>query len=138
MSWKELTLVLILVVVNRNGNGNAASAFSIDRKSWRYKGHSIAYEECVGVGKRDVNMNDNNSFEVREEIPVLVLNGFGVGSFHQHRLMPHLTGGDGDGDGSSCRRVYGVDYLGQGQSWPIDCDDGNSSNERGLVYSIDA
>lgn len=127
MSWKEVA-VLILVVLNGNGNGNAASAFSIDRKSWRYKGHSIAYEECVGVGKREVN----DSFEV-EEIPVLVLNGFGVGSFHQHRLMPHLTGGDG----SSCRRVYGVDYLGQGQSWPIDCDDGNSSNERGLVYSID-
>eukprot|EP00592_Proboscia_alata_P016324 CAMPEP_0194396972 /NCGR_PEP_ID=MMETSP0174-20130528/125284_1 /TAXON_ID=216777 /ORGANISM="Proboscia alata, Strain PI-D3" /LENGTH=169 /DNA_ID=CAMNT_0039193095 /DNA_START=97 /DNA_END=607 /DNA_ORIENTATION=+ len=133
MSWKELTLVLILVVVELNGNGGNgnAAAFSIDRKSWRYKGHSIAYEECVGVGKREVNVNDNNSFEVREEIPVLVLNGFGVGSFHQHRLMPHLTGGDGDGDGSSCRRVYGVDYLGQGQSWPIDCDDGNSSNDGG-------
>jgi len=33
--------------------------------------------------------------------------------------------------------LYGIDYLGQGRSWPIDCDDGNSENEAGLVYSAD-
>lgn len=24
-----------------------------------------------------------------------------------------------------------------GKSWPIDCDDGNSKNEKGLIYSAD-
>jgi pimeloyl-ACP methyl ester carboxylesterase len=30
--------------------------------------------------------------------------------------------------------IYGIDYLGQGKSWPENCDDGNSENERGLRY----
>ena len=34
------------------------------------------------------------------------------------------------------RIVYGIDYLGQGKSWPKDCDDGNSDSERGLRYCI--
>jgi pimeloyl-ACP methyl ester carboxylesterase len=33
--------------------------------------------------------------------------------------------------------VYGVDYLGQGRSWPMDCQDGNSENEKNVIYSID-
>ena len=40
-------------------------------------------------------------------------------------------------DGSDGKRiVYGIDYLGQGRSWPIDCDDGESESERGLRYCI--
>jgi pimeloyl-ACP methyl ester carboxylesterase len=35
------------------------------------------------------------------------------------------------------RAVYAMDYLGQGKSWPKDCDDGNSPNEKGLIYSAD-
>lgn len=35
------------------------------------------------------------------------------------------------------RLVFAVDYLGQGKSWPVDCNDGNSENEEGLVYSAD-
>jgi pimeloyl-ACP methyl ester carboxylesterase len=30
--------------------------------------------------------------------------------------------------------VYGLDYLGQGISWPIDCDDGYAPSEQGLRY----
>ena len=49
--------------------------------------------------------------------PILLLNGFGVGSFHQHRLMPHLlTINSADiktsNGGENNRVVYGVDYLG--------------------------
>jgi len=33
--------------------------------------------------------------------------------------------------------MYGIDYLGQGRSWPIDCNDGNSESEAGLIYSVD-
>jgi len=64
-------------------------------------------------------------------VAILLLNGFGVGSFHQHRLMPKLT------SSSRKTRVYAIDYLGQGRSWPNNCDDGNSPTENGLIYSID-
>ena len=69
--------------------------------------------------------------------PVLLLNGFGLGSFHQHRLIPHLILPCNEEDAEHHDRVvYGLDYLGQGKSWPIDCDDGNSDSERGLRYCI--
>lgn len=49
-----------------------------------------------------------------------------MGSFHQHRLMNQL---------SEAHTVYGIDYLGQGQSWPLNCQDGTSENEKDLQYS---
>ena len=72
--------------------------------------------------------------------PVLILNGFGVGSFHQHRLISNLLDEEeikNNGPPAKKRIVYGIDYLGQGRSWPVDCDDGNSKNEEGLTYSAD-
>lgn len=47
--------------------------------------------------------------------------------------MPHLV----LSSSNQKRKVYGIDYMGQGKSWPINCDDGNSENERNLIYSID-
>jgi pimeloyl-ACP methyl ester carboxylesterase len=64
-------------------------------------------------------------------IPVLLLNGFGVGSFHQHLLMDALFQ---TVDHKHELVVYGMDYLGQGYSWPADCQDGFSDSERGLRY----
>jgi pimeloyl-ACP methyl ester carboxylesterase len=101
----------------------------IEQKSWIYKErYNIGYE----VAKHE---NYCDQLEEKEE-PVLLLNGFGVGSFHQHRLIPNIFGDDNDDD-SPNRVVYGVDYLGQGRSWPLNCDDGNSKNEEGLIYSAD-
>lgn len=97
----------------------AATQCKIEQKSWDYKGHHIGYEIASSAG---------NGMPITRE-PVLLLNGFGVGSFHQQRLMPELFSDD--------RVVYGVDYLGQGRSWPVDCDDGESENEKGLIYSAD-
>ena len=62
--------------------------------------------------------------------PVLLLNGFGVGSFHWHRVMGSIA----RESGSLC---YGMDYLGQGGSWPVDCADGDAPSEDGLRYAID-
>ena len=62
--------------------------------------------------------------------PVLLLNGFGVGSFHWHRVMGSIA----RESGSLC---YGMDYLGQGGSWPVDCADGDAPSEAGLRYAID-
>ena len=75
--------------------------------------------------------------------PLLILNGFGMGSFHQHRFMDAMQQQqqqkNNNGDGCCCvsTTIYAMDYLGQGKSWPIDCDDGNSETERGLQYSAD-
>jgi len=56
---------------------------------------------------------------------ILLLNGFGVGTFHQHNLMRQLQ---------SQGTVYALDYLGQGKSWPADCQDGQGDNEKDLRY----
>ena len=105
--------------VTATGTSASATQFKIEQKSCDYKGHHIGYDIASSAG---------NGMPITRE-PVLLLNGFGVGSFHQHRLMPELFSDD--------RVVYGVDYLGQGRSWPVDCDDGESENEKGLIYSAD-
>ena len=111
------------------------------------RGHHIAYEEARSLYNSE---SSNERFPSPKDCahdPVLILNGFGVGSFHQHRLMPNLLSvqesfeenlseGFSEAIGKN-RVIYGVDYLGQGKSWPIDCNDGNSDNEKGLIYSID-
>ena len=83
------------------------------------------------------NVDDSNDRSITDENdndePILLLNGFGVGSFHQHRLIPHLL----QSDESSNRLVYCIDYLGQGKSWPINCEDGMGPNEKGLIYSAE-
>ena len=90
------------------------------------RGHHIGYEEA----RRE---HDSRSDDVdAQHDPILLLNGFGVGSFHQHRLIQNVFE-----TGKETRRVFGIDYLGQGRSWPVDCDDGNSENEAGLIYSAD-
>ena len=79
----------------------------------------------------DRNSKNESVGRSSNDEPLLVLNGFGVGSFHQHRLIPQLLSRD------PSRTIYAVDYLGQGRSWPVDCDDGNSPNEKDLIYSAD-
>jgi len=107
--------------------------YTINQRCWDYKGHKIAYECCEVVRSitssgKEIVKNANEAAD-----PVLILNGFGVGSFHQHRLMPQLL----TTETGEIRKVYGVDYLGQGRSWPTDCQDGKSESERGLRYCID-
>jgi len=117
-------------VVRSDAGGKLAPPLAdIQQKSWYFRGHHIGWEEARAPGDG----------EAEDEEPIIILNGFGVGSFHQHRLMPELLSDlDGDDVGSGKgRTVYGVDYLGQGRSWPVDCDDGNSENEKGLRYCID-
>lgn len=95
-------------------------------------GHFIGYDEAQTTSS-DAGTETASSVKklIKDEDPILLLNGFGVGSFHQHRLMAQLSGR------GSNRAIYCMDYLGQGRSWPVDCDDGNSANEAGLIYSAD-
>lgn len=110
-------------------------SFVIEPKSWDYRGHSIGYEvsrRVIPSGSNETVLSFDDSD--KREHPILLLNGFGVGSFHQHRLIPRLLEPD---DSSNSRVIYGIDYLGQGRSWPRDCDDGRSDNEKGLRYCAD-
>ena len=110
------------------------SSYTIQPKIWRFRGHPVAYEQAT-VDGADASNNRN---------PVVLLSGFGVGSFHQHRLLDQLLDDGKDSNSSSIdtttmttqhRTFYAIDYLGQGNSWPDDCNDGESINERGLDYS---
>jgi len=104
---------------------------------WKYRNkYPIAYEETRKTedAVSSVDPYDNAT-------PVLLLNGFGVGSFHQHRLIqelmqtPNYAGVDDSSSTAVTNRViYGMDYLGQGKSWPEDCADGNGPTEQGLRY----
>jgi len=123
--WHSLTVLVLLdflLITTGYGTSQGASQATrtkIETKSWDFQGHFIGYEVA----------NEQKSKKKKE--PILLLNGFGVGSFHQHRLIPEILNRDDD------QVIYGIDYLGQGRSWPVDCDDGNSKSEDGLQYSAD-
>jgi len=132
--------------------------YEIQPKFWEYQSkHEIGYEVAT-TQNQDTNTNSSNN----KNNPILLLNGFGVGSFHQHRLIHELlTNGDFDDDivGDSRtttfnsntatadassnspypveRTVYCMDYLGQGRSWPKNCNDGLGETEQDLQYSAD-
>ncbi|GKY92604.1 hypothetical protein MPSEU_000230500 [Mayamaea pseudoterrestris] len=107
-----------------------STSYSINSKFFDFKGHPIHYE---------VAMEESNVpqfLDTRHKPPpILLLNGFGVGSFHQHRLIHELMSKNNDIAEAASSIVYCMDYLGQGKSWPMDCNDGCSENERGLSYS---
>jgi pimeloyl-ACP methyl ester carboxylesterase len=88
-----------------------------------YQGkHPIAYD-------RRESSSTNANQESGQVI--LLLNGFGMGTFHQHRLMNELL----PADTPAAYTIYAMDYLGQGKSWPVSCADGMSPSEYGLQYS---
>ena len=124
----------ILILPSSFANFGGSRSFVIQPRFWEYKGHDINYE----VSRRVIQPAVNDTGPTFDESdlgtePVLLLNGFGVGSFHQHRLIGQLFEKSAKND----RIVYSIDYLGQGQSWPRNCDDGNSENELGLIYSAE-
>jgi pimeloyl-ACP methyl ester carboxylesterase len=108
-------------------------SFVIEPKTWDYNSHEIGYEVSRSVF-RDLDSGLPFQTDDRdiEKTPILLLNGFGVGSFHQHRLIPRLLQEE-----EESRVIYCVDYLGQGRSWPRNCQDGNSPSEHGLTYSAE-
>jgi pimeloyl-ACP methyl ester carboxylesterase len=124
----------LLVLLSALSCLEGGKSFVIQPKKWDYRGHDIAFEVSRRAFESGVNGTDfkrSSSSEYKE--PILLLNGFGVGSFHQHRLIPQIL----QEEGNDSQVVYCVDYLGQGASWPKDCKDGFSDNERGLRYSAE-
>ena len=105
--------------------------FQLKLNTWMFNNkYPIAYE--VACYNKDIMIKNN-------VVPILLLNGFGVGSFHQHRLMNQLLLQHQSTTLSSNLqyRIYAIDYLGQGKSWPANCDDGMSEDEYNLGYSAD-
>ncbi|KAL9184919.1 hypothetical protein ACHAXT_002696 [Thalassiosira profunda] len=118
---------------NVDSGAHATDDMQLEQKTWTFRGkYPIAYEVATSSvsGEASVDL---------EVVPILLLNGFGVGSFHQHRLMCRLLKEQQSTTSEKPRQyvIYGIDYLGQGKSWPSDCDDGNSEDEKDLGYSAD-
>ena len=113
-----------------NNHGISNDLLELEQDIWMlYDKYPIAYE--VACYKEDVTS--------KNIVPILLLNGFGVGSFHQHRLMNQLLLQHQSSSASdiSQYKIYAIDYLGQGKSWPANCDDGMSEDEYNLGYSAD-
>lgn len=104
--------------------------FQLEQSIWMFQNKfPISYE---------VATNSKNTSDEKNVVPILLLNGFGVGSFHQHRLMKQiLLQHQNSQDSTTEYKIYAIDYLGQGKSWPINCNDGMSEDENNLGYSAD-
>ncbi|KAL7575026.1 hypothetical protein ACA910_010838 [Epithemia clementina (nom. ined.)] len=112
---------------------------------WDFRGHPIAFEKAdfkdaapeptFGGNVNDDAVVDNDGLPLTSSIctPILLLNGFGVGSFHQHRLVQEIFKNNQQKQDHR-QIVYCIDYLGQGRSWPQDCQDGHGPFEANLRY----
>lgn len=70
---------------------------------YSYRGHRVHYER-----------RGNPASASR----ILLLHGFGVGSFHFRSQLEGLSTRDDDDGESSSSCVYALDFCGQGSSWP--------------------
>jgi pimeloyl-ACP methyl ester carboxylesterase len=83
-------------------------------RTWIWRGASIHYEVAESAAE-----------SCNTQPPLLLLPGFGVGTFHLQRNLPQLAH-------SLQRRVYTLDLLGQGLSWPLQAPTADDA----LVYSV--
>ena len=109
-------------------------SFSLDSGTWSFRGHPIAFEKVDLTTKASVieNMANDVTSHRPSRTSTLLLNGFGVGSFHQHRLVREIAKHNQQGNDN--HEIYCIDYLGQGRSWPLDCQDGEGPSEADLRY----
>jgi pimeloyl-ACP methyl ester carboxylesterase len=112
-------------------------SFVIQPGIWNYNNHPIAYEQAQLLDTTAIDKKAADASAAASDTnndppaPILLLNGFGVGSFHQHRLISSIMNEKELGS----HTIYTIDYLGQGKSWPKDCNDGKAASEQGLQYS---
>eukprot|EP00984_Skeletonema_dohrnii_P010976 scaffold4339_cov100-Skeletonema_dohrnii-CCMP3373.AAC.1 len=113
-------------------NNHNHGQYQLEQKTWMFQDkYPIAYEVASAANTNNISNEDVTT------VPILLLNGFGVGSFHQHRLMRQLLIEQQKQQSKQRFILYGIDYLGQGKSWPADPQDGNSADEYQLGYSAD-
>ena len=125
----DKTHVYLSMASSETSDANRHLNLQLEQKTWMFQNKfPIAYE--LATCTKDGSSNQN-------AIPILLLNGFGVGSFHQHRLMKQLLQQHQSEVNDVQYEIYGIDYLGQGKSWPSNCNDGMSEDEYNLGYSAD-
>ncbi|EEC42901.1 predicted protein [Phaeodactylum tricornutum CCAP 1055/1] len=151
--WLSACLVTSYSYSNSNvpvGKSSArnteTSPVPISSHTFLFRSHPIAYETAVVRFPTKIAVPPQSpTTPYRDVSPVLLLNGFGVGSFHQHRLIQALQqqsdqstvtdkNSNRDEPASLATIIYTLDYLGQGRSWPVDSNDGQSEAELGLRY----
>lgn len=132
--WGRKMIIVLSFVLTIVASVRQCKSFEIRPEYWTYKSrYEIGYE--VARAKMGINGSVGDGDDSNPNEPILLLNGFGVGSFHQHRLIHEFF--DDDNQDHLERTVYCIDYLGQGRSWPKDCQDGLGENEEDLQYSAD-
>jgi pimeloyl-ACP methyl ester carboxylesterase len=100
-------------------------------KVWRFRNHPISYQ----VSSTMCNQQDSSTTSETSISSIVLLNGFGVGYFHQDLLIDAVFEREHWlSHNREQLRVFGMDYLGQGHSWPQSCSNGDSSSEYGLRY----
>ena len=137
LSRKHFTLLSLFLIASTQlhfwKSVGRCDSYEIKPKLWDYKSrYDIGYE--VATRNRSESLDYVNESSANE--PILLLNGFGVGKFHQSRLVHELLTEDNDSGGLQ-RTIFCLDYLGQGLSWPKDCQDGLGENEENLQYSAE-
>jgi len=120
--------------VRLQGTGGTCHAVS---EAQRRRADPLSLQEAVeqrfyvwGPGKRiSYRVMKGTS---RDESPLVLLTGFGVGSFHYDNLLAELQG--------CARDVFLMDFFGQGDSWPtVDpCPSPDASIDAGFEHGFGA
>ena len=118
-SWISFFLALIPISV------------ALVPQTWKYGAFDVSYSSTSSTTPTPSS--------TQPTLPLLLLNGFGVGQFYQERLVDELSTPD-----SGLSPIYTLDYLGQGSSWPREVppsaaldDVGTSASEKGLRYGVE-
>jgi pimeloyl-ACP methyl ester carboxylesterase len=108
------TIPTLLAAHTGRASVETPSQAATSSRTWAWRGASIHYEVAESAGESS-----------NTQPPLLLLPGFGVGTFHFQRNLPQLAH-------SLQRNVYTLDLLGQGLSWPVRAPTADDA----LVYSV--
>lgn len=127
-------------VSDSNPHRSTSSLYSTSNNKLELNERTWMFQNKFPIAYELATCTDDTRVSSQDVVPILLLNGFGVGSFHQHRLMRQLLLQHESSRGEEEHtkyNIYGIDYLGQGKSWPLNCNDGMSEDEYNLGYSAD-
>lgn len=125
-TWTKAAQILFvcLFLTFLFGPGTSETKFLVKSGFRDFSNHPTYYEVADAID------DDGNPILDSNKTPLLLLNGFAMGTFYQRRLIHELL----QQEEHRGRRIFCVEYLGQGRSWPRNCKNGNGASERGLRY----
>jgi len=107
-----------------SGSCTSETKFLVISAFRNFNNHPTYYEVADAID------DNGNPILDSSKTPLLLLNGFAMGTFYQRRLIHEML----QREEHRGRRIFCVEYLGQGRSWPRNCKNGNGASERGLRY----